>query len=795
MNSLTTNNSNLCSNINLNKTDSDGILEAMYIIDTCMSANHYKTIEKFDSCASRCMSGSPNRIIIERPMLNPVQIKGFNNTTSEPSKFGLNKDFQEEYYVKDMPSNLTLLCAHAYSRQGCSFLFDDGGLVLKLNTSELHELKDFISKYPVLKHLSVKDRTYQINNNPEVSYSAENNITIPHIPHEEAPPNMDNCNNLTPVSNGDNINKCIPVSNGNINKNHAHSQVSDADYEVNDDGILIEVANSNVATRFFNTKVNVSNSTERILTLLMTGLSFRDWYLHLQNSSLEGIPNDVNINAMNTFEHRYGRTPEIIHLAKAINTGHHKGLMSAPPPLTHVGERYEIDVMESDYNITTKTKKVSTSLNEQNQTNNQRTAKLPSHGGAIAVAVGVDCYSSFVQVKLLHVQINSEVYVEYFFKCLRRDGYEVKSLGADQGVSSVSMFETVTAKVEQLCLNWGTGVQLQISEPYNHSRVTGSVEQTIRPIRELTRLAIQLILTNPNLSVLLNNGFTKDMIYRLWGEFTQWAVVIINLKPCPKDLSKSRYEMYKNVKPNMQSIRILPIGCFVVAIRKGPQPGSNSNAQYGQIGIYVGPSIATPGCIRLAVVSGGHLKILRTSNFNPVSDGGGLNVYPIIQKGLESILSEQRESNEHIISTSFDDEVNVDDGEDIAADLTNQQKTKTKKKNKKNQKNNVVINDNNITDTVNTIPSESLPINSDVIPDQDISKVKKKSKIIPKSVIISQPASKTRFSDRQLERNLRKNKIQGNFAEDHVDLETCCFADWSTHRTSIGLLEILPLYK
>ena len=76
-----------------------------------------------------------------------------------------------------------------------------------------------------------------------------------------------------------------------------------------------EEALQGTATRFFNTKVNVSNQTERILTLLMTGLSFRDWQMHVKHGSLGGIPPDLTSHGLNRFEYRYGRTPDIVRLA------------------------------------------------------------------------------------------------------------------------------------------------------------------------------------------------------------------------------------------------------------------------------------------------------------------------------------------------------------------------------------------------------------------------------------------------------------------------------------------------
>jgi hypothetical protein len=96
---------------------------------------------KFDTGASRCMSGDPDRLIMSRPVTRPVRITGFNGKGSSPTSMGVNADGKEEYYVEDMPRNLALLCENAYCQDGCAVLFEDGGLVLKMNQAELTALK------------------------------------------------------------------------------------------------------------------------------------------------------------------------------------------------------------------------------------------------------------------------------------------------------------------------------------------------------------------------------------------------------------------------------------------------------------------------------------------------------------------------------------------------------------------------------------------------------------------------------------------------------------------------------
>ena len=107
---------------------------------------------------------------------------------------------------------------------------------------------------------------------------------------------------------------------------------------------------------------------------------------------------------------------------------------------------------------------------------------------------------------------------------------------------------------------------------------------------------------------------------------------MINLKPCPRIPLKTRYEVYHGKKPNMQDIRLLPIGCVLVVVRSPTKESTQGaihggvimNENYAQIGLYVGPAApTTPGAARVAVMSNGKLRILITSNFRAATDGGG----------------------------------------------------------------------------------------------------------------------------------------------------------------------------
>ena len=86
----------------------------------------------------------------------------------------------------------------------------------------------------------------------------------------------------------------------------------------------------------------VSNPDEMILASLLTGLSFRDLY-NMAQQGIEGLPRDVTIKTLNNFEHRYGRTPDIIQMALPNLAGNTKGYMAPAVEMVRAGQRVEMD--------------------------------------------------------------------------------------------------------------------------------------------------------------------------------------------------------------------------------------------------------------------------------------------------------------------------------------------------------------------------------------------------------------------------------------------------------------------
>ena len=117
------------------------------------------------------------------------------------------------------------------------------------------------------------------------------------------------------------------------------------------EGVQIEQAMNNTATRYFNSKVHVSNKEERILSMLLMGFTHKDLYDMVKSGSVTGLPRDLTKHALNQFSHRHGTSPDILQLARPNLAGNIKGYMAPKPTLTHVGQRVEADYMFTDFKL------------------------------------------------------------------------------------------------------------------------------------------------------------------------------------------------------------------------------------------------------------------------------------------------------------------------------------------------------------------------------------------------------------------------------------------------------------
>ena len=532
------------------------------------SAYSVDIIVKFDTACSRNMSGNSDRIVPDTMVVRDVSIKGFNGSISTPSAIGTNEDNKLEYFVQSMPRNLALLCAQDYVSDGAAVLFPTDGKVIRMTSDEREALKDYIAAFPTIKRLIVKNRTYEVDSDASESSSTAE----------------------------------------------------------------IENAYSGTATRYFNSKVHISNSQERVLATLLTGLSFNDIYTMVKNNNIDGLPRDLTIQALNKFEHNYGRTPDVLQLATPNLAGNTKGYMAPPVPVTYVGQRVEADYFETEFNEEVVIDRVNKDGLIIKQTHLK---KLASHGNALACFVAVDVYSGKVHGRLVPNMKDAIEHVKYVVESYQRDGHNIEIFAADQGVLSKSMFKVMTPAVDAYLIK--KSIDAEVSEPYTHNNGTCHIERVIRTVQELMRFAMLYVLNNPNFA---SFGFTKKQILKCWGNIFLWAINLINLKPCVQVPSKTKYEVYHNVKPDLRAIRILPIFCSLYVLRRSANKELNSTREFWQKGLYVGPSIETPGAINAIVLTRGQVKVITTTAIKGISDGGSINPYAIVDKALPSLIQE-----------------------------------------------------------------------------------------------------------------------------------------------------------
>ena len=367
-------------------------------------------IVKFDTACSSNMSGVPQRLIPDTIHVSDVEIKGFNNSTSSSNYTGVNEDGKKEYFVQSMPRNLALLCAHEYAKEGAAVLFPTDGVVVKMNQDDQSALKEFLKGFPAIKKLVVRNRTYEVNS--DEGSAAEDEV-------------------------------CVAE----------------------------EQAHSSTATKYFNSKVHVSNVNERVLATLLTGISFADLYSMVKNENVEGLPHELTDKVLNRFANDYGRTPDVVQLSTPNLAGNHKGYMATPEKLTHVGQRVEADYFDSEFN-----EYESVPSPDGSTIQRRTTTKLPTHGGAIAFFMAVDVYSGFPSGRLVKDKKNAVQQVKYVVDDYTRDQHTMDLFAADQGVISQSEFRVMTPAV-QAFLNGHKprGIKVECSEPYSHNYDTSHI--------------------------------------------------------------------------------------------------------------------------------------------------------------------------------------------------------------------------------------------------------------------------------------------------------------------------------
>jgi len=405
------------------------------------------------------------------------------------------------------------------------------------------------------------------------------------------------------------------------------------------------VAYSSTATKYFNSKVNVSTAQERILSTLLTGLTFRDLLFLTNHNAVSGLPRDLTATALHSFENKYGRTPDVLQLAFPDLSGNTKGYFAPKPVLTHCGQRIEADFFEPEFNDLNSFDE--TSQPPLTSTQRSKLKKIKSYGGAIAAYVYIDVYSGCVDGILVNSMAKPLPLVQATVQAFKAKGHKVEVFSADQGVLSQSLFRVAIPEVQKYLIEVEHIVP-ECGEAYNHNNGTPYIEHVVRQVKELQRFAVLYVLRNPNFQ---HFKFTRLQIFKLWGELFYWALVIINLKPAFNDPRITKYQAYHQKKPDLRMIRLLPIFAVLYVYRHAANDELNSQHDYWQLGLYVGPSSAVPGAIRAAVLINKRVHIITTTAIKGVSDGGHVAIYPTSDSNIECLLDNQQPSIDEPIPT------------------------------------------------------------------------------------------------------------------------------------------------
>ena len=255
------------------------------------------------------------------------------------------------------------------------------------------------------------------------------------------------------------------------------------------------IAYNSTATKYFNSKVNVSTAQERILSTLLTGLTFRDLLFLTNNNAVSGLPRDLTATANHSFENKYGRTPDILQLAFPDLSGNAKGYFAPKPVLTHCGQRLEADFFEPEFNDISA--RDATSKSSLSSSQRSKLKKLKSFGGAIAGYTYIDVYTGHVDGILVNSIAKPLPLVKATVQAFKVKKHKVEVFSADQGVISQSLFRVAITEVQRY-LNDEENTIPECGEAYNHENGTPYIEHVIRQIKELQRFAVLYILRNPN---------------------------------------------------------------------------------------------------------------------------------------------------------------------------------------------------------------------------------------------------------------------------------------------------------
>jgi hypothetical protein len=378
-----------------------------------------------------------------------------------------------------------------------------------------------------------------------------------------------------------------------------------------------------MANHFFNTKTGYTDAEEVIMGYLLMGFTYRALRKMVVKSLVTGIDPRITKESLDEFEKNHGSTPEFFQGSLKRLMGNVKSDEGKPLKPTAVGEYVSVDSFYSDFN----------------KKSGDKTEKLPTIGGATGAKIVVDAFSGFLQAMFFRKGTKSEDVLKWIFNSYKSCGHKIRVLGADSwevSVSELRMFHT-----EDLKLLFDEGIKFLPTEAHNHSNGGQWDENAIMLVKQKMRSSYRFVFANPQVFKI---GWTVETLSMLWGEATSNSINAINMTQSPGDENKSRIEVFMNVKPDVQQMRMFPMFSIVQAWNYNGDKEHHTNQPHFVTGLVCGTDMLLPlqlpahGVIRVAVLEDKKIKIIATSKYLPPTLGGGINIQEAARNGFESIL-------------------------------------------------------------------------------------------------------------------------------------------------------------
>jgi len=424
--------------------------------------------EKLDSGSGLSLTKSTDSLFdVTEPEPDEVfRCVSFNGNASISGRIGTNRDGFTVHEINDMPPNLTLLAASQYASKGAVVLFQEKGVIIKGSKLEIENFRKFVDQQTVFLNLKVVRGTYEVSRDDGLDKKDKEDKKVDITENLFGEEEEEECGGVT-YFNG---------LNGR------------------------------------NTKIQVANENDRIMTLLLCGWSMKDLEAAAKYNTILGMHPTITSEAIREFIKLNGSSLNVVSMALSRNQpniGAFEGIRKKPERMGHL----QMDIGEFDF------------LDELKEGDKKR-RKLASFGGALFFALWVDEYSGFLRGKLLKNTKNVVEVVKYAIQGLRRDGHTAHEFTADTGINSAAVWQVMSPEVERYLLD--EGILVKRSEPRNHANGTSQVEAGIGNVKILIRFAYQYMFGNNILSKL--KDVKESDILKLWGEIFTWAVIVSGLK-------------------------------------------------------------------------------------------------------------------------------------------------------------------------------------------------------------------------------------------------------------------------